>query len=548
MKIKADQNTLNWLRSKTHAQDLQAWAGDLLKSLCAVNTSTCSNINKLRSSEKECFRICEDYLMSFLGHISIQMLPINGEYIRKDPDYTIPYYADNLSENPEKVYEGRANMLASACCDGSNQENRWILNAHIDTVSPHVPPYKIDADKISGRGTTDDKGGVAVAILTYRLLSEAVSEKIIPDMPPLDLLFVIDEESGGNGSLAALSQLKKGNGPVIVLEPTNLKPHPANRGALWFKLELSAMDEKGRDSLFMAAAYIVKAISDTGQNIRSLSKHPLFSKDDVQTCFGILGEYGKHPSSACTDLSVEVQSPETQISHKDLQQHLLQCFQDVVKVREIIHKTEPPIVEAHQGGISSQRLTFTSMGGHMGSKIRDSDAILKAASTIIRMGQNNRLNFHLPGRPQIVVLEGGQGFLPDCSLEEVKKKIAYAVESALQDFYSLHGFTGKNLNASLTFNKLHNRAYCSDHSIAAPLLANAVSKITESEAPPVLGWQASCDARIFAKKFKDVVTFGGGHLEDAHQNDECIYLPDLVKAAAIVALSILSSRRITHGL
>jgi acetylornithine deacetylase/succinyl-diaminopimelate desuccinylase-like protein len=514
--------------------------------LCAVDSSICSDINKLRNSEKACFRICQEHLASFPDNISIQMLPINTENIRKDPDYTIPYYASHLKENPEKVYKGRCNMLASTCGDSKNRENRWILNAHIDTVSPHVPPNKTDQDTIRGRGTADNKGGVAVAILVFRLLREAVLGKIIPKMPALDLLFVIDEESGGNGALAALNHLKAANSPVIVLEPTGLRPHPANRGALWFKLELSAGDKKSQDVLLMAAAHIVRAISDTGKNIKSLSKHPLFSEDDVQTCFGILGEYGKHPSSACTHLSIEVQLQENSLVDKNLHSCMTSSFEDAVQSGEIIHRSAPPSVETGQDTISSWRLKFISIGGHMGSKARDSDAILKAASTIIRMRQKNKLNFHLPDRPKTLLLEGGQGFLPDCPLENVKEKITHAVESALQHFCTSHGFTGKHFHFSLTFNKLHNRAYCSEHSLAAPLLADAITLVTGVESPPLSGWQASCDARIFAKKFKDVVTFGAGRLEDAHQDNECIHLSDLMKAATAVILTILSSRETTR--
>jgi acetylornithine deacetylase len=52
-----------------------------------------------------------------------------------------------------------------------------------------------------------------------------------------DLLseIVIEEEAGGNGSLSLIRQGYRADGAVI-LEPTELKIHPANRGVLWFRV------------------------------------------------------------------------------------------------------------------------------------------------------------------------------------------------------------------------------------------------------------------------------------------------------------------------
>ncbi len=526
---------------------LLEWAAEFLTSLCAVNTSITSDIDRLRLSEKQCFDICARQLDSFPENRSIpilpQMLPIDAASIRKDPDYTIPYYAEHLKDDPEKIYHGRFGMLVSMGDDGpENSKNRWILNAHIDTVAPHIPPRKIDRESILGRGTTDNKGGVACAVMVARLLTAAVREEIITVLPSLDLILVTDEESGGNGALSAITRLKPTAGPVVVLEPTGLRPHPANRGALWFKMELTAEDEKTADILLMAAAHVVKAVENAGMDIKLKSRHPLFSRDDIQTCFGILGGYGKHPSSACTNLHIEVTAKNGKLNESDLQNSMISAFDAALLAGEFTHKTEYPHIEAGGGGNSPLRLQFKSIGGHMGSKDRDSDAITKAASTITRMGQNKNLFFNLPGRPHTINLEGGQGFLPDRTIKDVKEKITLAVESALHDFRSAHAMADAQLHASISFDKLHNNAYCSDKSNGATLLAGAVHQLTGINPGPLHGWQASCDARLFAKKFSDVVTFGAGRLQDAHQDNEQIHLPDLITAAAAITLAILTSR------
>jgi acetylornithine deacetylase len=50
--------------------------------------------------------------------------------------------------------------------------------------------------------------------------------------------FVIEEEAGGNGSLAAIIGGRRADA-AIVFEPTGLGVRPANRGAAWFKLTVS---------------------------------------------------------------------------------------------------------------------------------------------------------------------------------------------------------------------------------------------------------------------------------------------------------------------
>ena len=545
-------NIRQWLTNKAKDPAMHEWAAEFLTSLCAVDTSITSDIERLRTVEKQCFDLCAQQLNSFLEKCTIQMLPIDAALIRKDPDYTIPYYAGPLKDNPEKVYHGRFNMLAAigedprknadgGADDGNaGYDNRWILNAHIDTVAPHIAPSKINDMVLHGRGTVDNKGGVVCAVMVARLLHDAARERLIKSLPLLDLVFVSDEESGGNGALSAINHLSPTNGLVVVLEPTGLTPHPANRGALWFKLALTAEDENVRDLLLMAVFNAVRAITDAGMDIKSQSRHPLFSKDDVQTCFGILGSYGKHPSSACTDLEIQAETKNGALNEPGLRNSMTSAFDAALSDGEFTHKTEYPCVEA--GGGKKARLHFRSIGGHMGSMARDSDAIVKAASTTIRMAQKKELFFHLLDKPRTLILEGGQGFLPDHTIEDVKEKIALAVESALHDFRSMHGLSNTHLHLALSFDKLHNRAYCSKRANGTEKLVDALYQLTEIDARPLQGWQASCDARIFAKKFKEVITFGAGRLQDAHQDDEQIHLPDIAAAAAVITLAIMTSK------
>ncbi|MFP4573690.1 MAG: M20/M25/M40 family metallo-hydrolase [Desulfobacterales bacterium] len=525
-----------WLHAQTNDPEILHWTSDLLQTLCAVDTSISSDLENLRSSEERCFNICQNYLDP-ANTATMRKLPVDGTAIKEDMDYTIPYYAGPLRESPEKVYHGRSNLVISNC--PNNTGRRWILNAHMDTVAPYIPPKMHESSLVYGRGTADNKGGVTVAMLVWRLLHKAAALGIVSTIPTLDLLFVIDEEAGGNGSLSAIRHLQADSkSPVIVLEPTNLIPYPANRGALWFSLELTAKSESSRDVLLLAASQMITAIVEAGKDIKTSSKHALFSENDVQTCFGILGSHGHHPSSACTYVDIRTHCPQNSSLAENLPQLVRSSFKKAVDSGKIIHHTNDPVVEPVCEGSAERTIRFTSEGGHMGSRTRDDDAILKAASTIMDMHLKIQQAFYFPDRPQTLHLEGGQGFLPDFSIQAVKDRIKQAAEAGLQNFCAFSGFSGKDFHYTLTFNKLHNRAYCSDNSRAAPLLAEAASEFAGKPPAELKGWQASCDARIFARKFKDVVTFGAGRLENAHQENEHVDVSELLQAAAAIAYAI----------
>ena len=58
-------------------------------------------------------------------------------------------------------------------------------------------------------------------------------------------MFVVEEESGGNGSLdlAVDKELKKRYDSVLVMECAGNKVYPANRGAVWFCCQVAVNDK-----------------------------------------------------------------------------------------------------------------------------------------------------------------------------------------------------------------------------------------------------------------------------------------------------------------
>lgn len=114
-----------------------------------------------------------------------------------------------------------------------------MLNGHVDVVPAgdltqwDIDPYlgEIIDGKMYGRGTTDMKGGN----LSLYLAIEAIKELGIKLKGDVILHSVVEEESGGAGSLDAVLKGYKADAAIIP-EPTNMKIFPKQQGSKWFRL------------------------------------------------------------------------------------------------------------------------------------------------------------------------------------------------------------------------------------------------------------------------------------------------------------------------
>lgn len=145
--------------------------------------------------------------------------------IESDEDYTLV--------PDHKGYEGRPNVVLNV--PGTGGGKSVILCTHLDVVpgGDELFDPKVDGDIIKGRGACDAKGHVVTALLALQALRDA-GIKLRGDVTTQ---FVIEEEVGGNGALSAILDCPKADG-VVVLESTDYKVFPANRGAVWFKLSI----------------------------------------------------------------------------------------------------------------------------------------------------------------------------------------------------------------------------------------------------------------------------------------------------------------------
>lgn len=157
--------------------------------------------------------------------VEVAHVPLSDE-IRDDEDYSSPI--------PDLRYQGRFNLRLRL--PGSGVGRSLLLNTHTDVVPPSEGQENafqaVRADGvIHGRGACDAKGQVAAI---YLLLA-ALVELDVKSAGDLIVHLVVEEENGGNGTLAMARAGEKADG-CIVMEPTAGKIFTSVRGAVWFRL------------------------------------------------------------------------------------------------------------------------------------------------------------------------------------------------------------------------------------------------------------------------------------------------------------------------
>ncbi len=216
-----------------------------------------------------------------------------SDYLNKMGAQVDRFEPDNLKIdkydvfNPGHQYKDRANVCA--VFKGNSQGRSILLNGHMDVVPPgnleewDTDPYKCNTKdgRIFGRGTSDMKGGLAAAILAI---------EVIKDLNIIlrgDIIFeaVVDEEGGGNGTLACCDKGYKADG-AIIMEPTSMKIMPTNRGAF-----LAEFTIKGKQTHAATKSFGVNAIEKAIKIIGALKElefkwlleksHPLLSNPTI---------------------------------------------------------------------------------------------------------------------------------------------------------------------------------------------------------------------------------------------------------------------------
>ncbi|MBN1419908.1 MAG: M20/M25/M40 family metallo-hydrolase [Planctomycetes bacterium] len=543
------ERAVAFARERARSVEMRAFFIDLLRDLIAIDTTPRSDIASIAANEEACFariRAASEPYLPARARVARIPIPVS---IEAHPEYTLPHYT-RTSEHPEVLsavdaYRGRGNLVISVPGRGAGGK-ACIYDAHIDTVPPHIPP-RIDADRVWGRGACDDKGGAALAVAGLRILGEIETEIGLATVAGRTYYFVIDEETGGNGSLALAGS--ESGADAVMLEPTRLVPHDAGRGAVWYQVRLARRD--GRLALAHLAARVILALEEEGARIKAESRHPLFRPENVQTCQGVLGPYGVHPSAVNDYAAFEVGAPRERV--EGLLAAPLAAYIDGYgdKTAETDDATGEPKVRRHialaAAGGGSTRLEVFGKAGHMGAIHRCDCALVKAAHIIAALeeaGIRSELEWH--GGDEIL-LEGGQGFLPTHAMQDIMRRLSDAAARGAAEAAKRAGLEARAAIAEMRLEKLHNDAYESPPDCAAMRGFRAAYEAFGRPWPATRGLEVSCDARLFHKAGHCAVVFGPGSLAQAHAADEHLIVDEAIDALEIHVAAALAAGGIAHA-
>jgi len=153
----------------------------------------------------------------------------------------------------QEVSLGRQNLYAY------REPPALVFSTHLDTVPPHVPLTE-DEESIHGRGSCDAKGLAAAMVAAAERLAGRGERRI-------GLLFVVGEENGSDGALAAANLGPRGRF-LINGEPTENRLSIGQKGTL--RVDLEATGRAAHSAYPDEGVSAIAALLDTIERIRRL--------------------------------------------------------------------------------------------------------------------------------------------------------------------------------------------------------------------------------------------------------------------------------------
>ena len=153
-----------------------------------------------------------------------------------------------------------------------------VFSTHLDTVPPYIPLSE-DGESIHGRGSCDAKGLAAAMVAAAERLAERGERRI-------GLLFVVGEENGSDGALAAADLGPRGRF-LINGEPTENRLSIGQKGSL--RVDLQATGRAAHSAYPDEGVSAIAALLDTIERIRRmpLPTDPLLGQSTLN--LGLIG-------------------------------------------------------------------------------------------------------------------------------------------------------------------------------------------------------------------------------------------------------------------
>jgi acetylornithine deacetylase len=187
-----------------------------------------------QGNEKNVQALIADYLHQL--NLIVDVWDLDADRLKKHP-----YFHSNRD-----IFNNSPNVVG--VLEGTGGGKSIILNGHADVVPEgdqgqwEDGPYSgtIRDGKMYGRGTTDMKGGNTALIMAI----EAIQSLNIKLKGNVIFQSVVEEESGGSGTLDAILKGYKADAAIIP-EPSNMKIFPKQQGSKWFRLNVTGKTAHG---------------------------------------------------------------------------------------------------------------------------------------------------------------------------------------------------------------------------------------------------------------------------------------------------------------
>ncbi|NOV02927.1 peptidase [Paenibacillus sp. LMG 31457] len=257
-------------------------------------------IASTQGNEKEVQLLVADQLHGL--KLDVDMWEPDGEGLAGHP-----YFC-----SPRNHFAGSPNVVG--VLKGAGGGRSLLLNGHVDVVPEgqrdqwQHDPYsgEVTGGKLYGRGATDMKGGNTALLLALGAI-QGLGLKLKGDV-----IFqsVVEEESGGAGTLAAIVRGYKADAALIP-EPTNLRIFPKQQGSMWFRIEVKGRSAHG-GTRYEGVSAIEKSIVVI-QHIRELEKErnarikdPLYANNPIPIPINLgVIQGGNWPSSVPDTVKLE---------------------------------------------------------------------------------------------------------------------------------------------------------------------------------------------------------------------------------------------------
>ena len=256
-------------------------------------------------------------------------------------------------------YKDRPNVVG--VLKGTGNGRSIVLNGHIDTMpfdnldEWHAHPLDpvVKDGKLYGRGSCDMKAGLAACVLAV----EALVHSGVRLKGDVILQSVVDEEGGGNGTLACIERGYTADGAIFA-EPTELNIMPAHMGFLFYRIVVrgkalhSAMKWRGVSAIEKMMK-IMQALQELERRWAIEKRHTLLPPPTIS--FGTIhgGLAGSIVPDECRlELTVHY-LPADADEHflgGRVEEEILETIEGVVQADRWLKDNRPEIVNYQQGG------------------------------------------------------------------------------------------------------------------------------------------------------------------------------------------------------